>query len=867
MLQFVAIWLGQTQRPIMAQEHTGPDQASFAYQVVASTVPAAAPEFGLAFINSAENPSSSARIQRGLESGAEMDRFPLYWDRIETGYGVFNWASQDAALRANESAGLNTLAILLGTPGHYARSTPNAPVPTLGGSLLRYSSEVSSQSSCERTQGPPAPAGLFNPIFVDGGDEPGVNKSINPDNYWARFVHAAVNRYRPGGSAGLHVRHWEIWNEPDLCHFWSGTPQEYARLLKVAYLVIKQSDPDAIVLWGGLAHFANAQFLPDLIESLRNDPMAAAHGGYFDAAASHHYSLSWNSFDYTSRVRRALDNAGWTNKPIWITESGVPVCNDYPGPACPSDWRATPQEQAAYIWQNIAYTKLGGGGPIFHFMLHDDCGNEVRPDSPDGFGIAKNEASSYCSPANAEKRPAFKAYQLAVQYFTDTLLAWADITQNRTVRRVAFYHSGSQERRLLLWSIVDQEATALVPAISESARLIALDGTETPLFPNDGVYTIRLPGATNRNWPNTQNGYDIGIYGAPYLLIDHDTLPPSTHLDPLPATVGPSIPIRWQAQDWGSGVASTELWWRMDGGDWQLWQADLPAVGELHFPGAVDHHYQFSLLATDRAGNAHKALVVQAETTVRDKVEVQGSVVDLRGLPVVGIEVMIGGVTTQTNQEGKFSLLVPIGSWDILVAGKTVNRGRSFMGQAQLLLLHSSLPNVVQNGDFEAGLAGWQWSGSSPLAVQQQENTSDHALRLGASFVPNPGVPGEDGSNGGNSTIVQSIMIPDGHPYLAFAYKVESQETASGHDKFEVILAADGEAANYVFVQGTASDWRYRFIELSAYQGRSLQLIFNLYQSSALRPSSVLLDMITLSDAGAQNYELDNAVYLPVVVR
>lgn len=59
---------------------------------------------------------------------------------------------------------------------------------------------------------------------------------------------------------------------------WSGTPEEYARLLKVAYLVIKQVDPAATVLWGGLAHFANGDFLPRLMAALQADPMAADAG-------------------------------------------------------------------------------------------------------------------------------------------------------------------------------------------------------------------------------------------------------------------------------------------------------------------------------------------------------------------------------------------------------------------------------------------------------------------------------------------------------------------------------------------------------------------------------------------------------------
>ncbi|MBX2998865.1 MAG: hypothetical protein KF893_10175 [Caldilineaceae bacterium] len=822
-------------------------------------------DFGLAFINSAESPSGVQRIQRGIEAGAQMDRFPIYWDRIEFDYANFNWEDQDKVLRDNEAAGLSTLALLLGTPGHY-RQTRSAhhPTPPIGGSFVRYADAVTSRSTCDRWQGPPPPAGLFNPIFADGTDLPAPAKSINGENPWARFVHAAVNRYRPGGSAGLNVSHWEIWNEQDLCHFWSGTAQEYARLLKVAYLVIKQSDPGATVMWGGLAHFANGRFLYDMINAIKADPMAAAYNGFFDAAASHHYSLSWHGYDYTNKIRNALIANGWGNKPIWITESGVPVCNDYPGPDCPSPWRATPEEQAAYIWQNVAYTRLAGGGPIFHFMLHDDCGNEVRPDSPDGFGIVKNESSSFCSPANAERRPGFSAFQLATQYFPNTEVLWGDVVQGWTVRRVSFYHPASRERRLMLWSIVGQNVVATVPATGSSARLLAVDGSETILFPSAGVYTLPLPGATNRNWPDGDGGYNIGIYGLPYLLIEEDTAPPVATITPLPTVVGLTFPVRWQAQDLGSGVASVSLWARADGEDWQLWLKDLPASGSRSFIGVADRRYQFAILATDRAGNALNERTPQAQTTVQDKVEARGSVIDPRGRPVVGVEVTIGSVVAQTDEAGIFSALVPIGSWDIFVAGQRIHRARSFGDSAQLMLLYSPLPNVIQNGDFEAGMAGWQIGGSSPLAVEQQANTGDHALRLGTAFVPNPGVPGEEGSDGGNSTVAQQISVPTGHPYLAFAYKVESQEVEAGHDRFEVIIVGAGQPADYRYTQETASAWRYRFLDLGAYAGETVTLIFNLYQSSPFRPTSVTLDMITVSDTTPP---ANDWIYLPLVAR
>lgn len=836
-------------------------------------------EFGLVFVNSAENPAGTGRIQRGAATGARLDRFPFYWDRIETGYGVFDWSRQDAVVAANKANGLGTLAILLGTPGHYRGGMRSAseeeesdeewqPLP-IGGSFVRMGEAVQAQGACNSWEGPPPPSGLWNPVFADGSDFPAPGKRINPDNPWARFVGLTVERYRPGGVVSANVRYWEIWNEPDLCHFWSGTPEEYARLLKVAYLSAKQVDPGATIIWGGLAHFTNGEFLPRMMAALAADPMADQFRGFFDAAASHQYSLSYQGLQYTARIRAALATAGWNDKAVWISESGVPVCDDFPGPRCPSPWRATAEEQAAYIWQNIAYTRLAGGGPIFHFMLHDDCGNVVAVDSPDGFGIHKNENSSYCSPANGEGRIGATAFRLANEYFPGTELVWANI-QEQKARRVAFYHPQSRERRLLTFAITDQPVIAQIPATGSQARRIALDGSETVITPTNGYYAIDLPGATNRNWPNGNDGYDIGIYGSPYLLIEKDTLPPLAGVIELPDSSPPEFSVGWWAVDWGAGIESVELWAQIDGGEWTLWRAGLADSGTLTYTGEMGQQVAFAALGIDKLGQVSRTLTAQAWTKIGEApthAQVVGRVIDPSGQGVFSATVAIGGVLTTTDASGDFQLAVPFGVWDVAVEGRVVNRGRSFAEDSLLLLVHAPGGNGVVNGDFESGQAGWTIGGSSPSAVEQQPGTSDHALRLATAFVSNPGVPGAEGSDGGNSTWSQQVQVPAGRPFLALAYRVESQESSTDHDKFEVIVAAEGRLPDYPIVQQTSSGWQYRFFDLSAYAGQSVTLILNVYETSPHRRTSALVDQIVLSDVARETFTPSYFLYAPAVMR
>lgn len=835
-------------------------------------------QLGLAFVNSAETPRNSTRIARGVSTGAKLDRFPLYWDRIEPSNNQWVWNGQDAALAANEAQGMGTLAILLGTsPAHYPREvgiSSVVPMPRVGGGPLREEwNEANSASGtlldngCT-VQGTPPPAGLFNPIFSNGSDTPsGVGASDN--NPWARFVDQTVQRYKPGGTAGRNVRYWEIWNEPDLCHFWGGTPEEYARMLKVAYLVIKNRDPQATVIWGGLAihgpKYENGRhFLNEFVGFLRNDPMAAQYGGFFDAATQHQYSNVVHGYNYAVKIKQALAGSGWENKPIWTTESGVPVCDDYPGPACPSPYRGNPVHQASYIWQNIAYTRIGkANGPIFTFMLHDDSGNGCT-NPGDAFGIYRNEPDNGCNPANSEARIGATAFRLANQYLSDVQLVWADIQEGR-VRRVAFYDPVTKERRLLTWAIGSQDANAIIPAAGSSARRIYIDGSETTISPSNGVYSIPVSRATNQSQPNSAT-YTIG--GPPYLLVERDTLPPQGAIIDLPTVSTSPFNVIWQVSDYGSPIqgGSVVIWVRENGGAWSQWRTGQNASGSDFFEGEVDSRYQFGITAIDQAGNSAGSPSVLAETLVADETTMMlayGIVRNVRGQLVPSAPVNVGPMSTLSTWNGQFGIGVPVGQWDVRVNGQTVIEGQNHIQTNFFDLLLPPANNAVTNGWFEqtdgsGTINGWSKGGSSPLAAEEQAGTRDNVLRLATGFVADPFVPGTEGSNGGNSTISQNLTVPAGTPYLAFRWRVDTEETDANngecnnpnnlHDKFEIIVIADNQP-HYLHCQETAQEWYNGFIDMSVFAGQNVTLIFNLYESSPNRRTSAKIDQVMLGEA------------------
>ena len=111
------------------------------------------------------------------------------------------------------------------------------------------------------------------------------------------------------------------------------------------------------------------------------------------------------------------------------------------------------------------------------------------------------------------------------------------------------------------------------------------------------------------------------------------------------------------------------------------------------------------------------------------------------------------------------------------------------------------------------------------------------------------------------------MQIPPGRPFLALAYRVESQESGNEHDKFEVIVAAENRSPVYLIVQHTSSDWQYRFFDLSAYAGQSATLILNIYETSPNRRTSALVDQIILSDVARETFTPSYFIYAPAVMR
>lgn len=612
-----------------------------------------ASRLGITFISSLDHPANDLRYQRALLLGAAWNRWPLYWDRVEHQPGVFDWTGYDRLVSEDMRHGLLVDAILLGRPGFRAQ----------GGSI----------------------DGLNNPIFNDGSDTPGPGKSPNPANFWASFVYQAVMRYKPGGLLALQqgwlqgqgVTVWEIWNEPDLTMFWSGSPEEYARLLKVAYLTAHSADPNTQVMFGGLAYGNpdDNDWLAKVLAIYTHDPGRSTYNWYMDIVGVHNYTYARRTGLVVRRIEQVLAQYGLGRR-VWVTESGVPVWDDYPGPTWAANdptsrrLRATMEQQAAFVAESTVYAWAAGADVVFIHQLYDDCGNQaggtnfpphngdlctINPVcAGDAYGLYRNDRGEACFSLHTlpgTPRPAAGAFYRLAQIFGAVPFNNGKIeSPNSEVSLISFDRPSTNERILVMWNRRLAQAELKVDATSSEAQLYAMDNQDWLIAPSEGQYTIGLAPATRDDYPYLPSGEASGIGGPPFIMVERVEHPPASTLEaglaeeplsltpgsitatqPPRPTVDPALDIDppltsmtplplvspatftvYWSGEDNSGIQKFLIWVRANGGSWQPWLETKDGQGQ--YTGTSGSTYEFAAWAQDLAGNWSPNVDLQPQT-------------------------------------------------------------------------------------------------------------------------------------------------------------------------------------------------------------------------------------------------------------
>ena len=162
-----------------------------------------------------------------------------------------------------------------------------------------------------------------------------------------------------------------------------------------------------------------------------------------------------------------------------------------------------------------------------------------------------------------------------------------------------------------LWARFGTTQIAELPASSSWAQLVAPDGSVQNISPQNGVYRITLPPATNLNTPG--NPYAFGIGGKPYLLIEGDTKVPAVTAGAL--RDGTDINIGWQGVDnyLGSGIQDYTVRVSVNNGQPWTWLNQTTDEFDTLSNTNTTATYKFYVTVRDNAGNVSPVEVVTVE--------------------------------------------------------------------------------------------------------------------------------------------------------------------------------------------------------------------------------------------------------------
>lgn len=129
---------------------------------------------------------------------------------------------------------------------------------------------------------------------------------------WRNYVRAVATRYKG------RIRHYEIWNEPNLKGFFSGSVDQMLLLTREASLIIKQVDPAAVIVSPAATGEGDGVKWLDQF-------LAKGGGRYVDVIGYHFYVTPKPPeamLPLINQVRGVMTRNNCGGKPLWNTEAG-----------------------------------------------------------------------------------------------------------------------------------------------------------------------------------------------------------------------------------------------------------------------------------------------------------------------------------------------------------------------------------------------------------------------------------------------------------------------------------------------------------------------------------------------------------------
>ncbi|MCA0453363.1 MAG: hypothetical protein LCI00_05260 [Chloroflexi bacterium] len=324
---------------------------------------------------------------------------------------------------------------------------------------------------------------------TDGMPGPGVPRGLylpvdDPENVWASFVRRSAEYYAPRG-----VSRFIIWNEPDITREtygfeYEGSLDDYFQMLKVAYLALKEGNPEAEILLAGTTywHDLNAGrrlYLDRLLERITADPQAADNHYYFDIASLHIYFRTETVYDIVRQTRDMLDKYGLTDKRIWINEMNAGPTDDPLWPVVRPQYQINLEQQSAFIMQTAALGLAGGAERIAVYKFYD----WNLPPGDETFGLIR---------ADGSRRPAFDTWAAVIQQFEGVEAAALAETEQMTAVWLTL-EDGSE--LYAVWAKTAADVKLSVETSDANVAILDQYGHNLPISTDNNAIALTLAGA------------------------------------------------------------------------------------------------------------------------------------------------------------------------------------------------------------------------------------------------------------------------------------------------------------------------------------------------------------------------------------